>query len=100
MEQTNDPFASNPLPCHDAAVIKLIGHPLRLRILFSLNEKNCTVKELWEKLGIEQPVVSQQLAILKNLGIVTGRRKGVRMLYQIMHPLAQRIITALTHSDD
>lgn len=95
MNQAAGHFIHDPLRIRDAAVIKLLGHTIRLRILSALNGRNCTVKELWELLDIEQAVVSQHLALLKNQGIVAGQRRGVRIYYEIMHPLAQSIISLI-----
>jgi ArsR family transcriptional regulator len=80
---------------HFAAVLKPLGHPLRLKILYALNGRACSVKELWVLLGYEQPVISQQLAILKKHGVVSGQRKGTLMYYRIATPMAQQIISAV-----
>ena len=94
-KHTTKIFISEHLQFLDTAVIKTLGHPLRLRILDALNNRTYSVKDLCELLGLEQTVVSQQLAILKKLGIVAAQRTGVRMDYRIMHPLAQRIASIL-----
>ena len=82
----------------DASIIKSIGHPIRLKILTMLDTRECNVKNIWECLSLEQSVVSQHLAVLKNSGIISGRRRGVEMLYTIVDPLAQRIIALLTRN--
>lgn len=94
----NKTFKPNSLPIQEAAIIKLLGHPIRLRILNALNENSCSVKDLWERLDFKQSVVSQHLAIMKNHGIIAGNRCGVRMYYQIQHPLAQRIIAVISRT--
>jgi ArsR family transcriptional regulator len=75
-----------------AYIIKLLGHPIRLKILSVLNNGNATVKRIQERLNLQQAVVSQHLTMLKNVGITNGTRKGPEMHYQITDPLAQRII--------
>lgn len=80
----------------DASIIRSLGHPIRLKILMMLNSRDCNVKKIWECLCMEQAVVSQHLAVLKDRGIIDGRRSGVEMIYTIINPLAQRIVTALT----
>ena len=94
----NKTFIPNSFPIQEAAIIKLLGHPIRLRILTALNKNNCSVKDIWERLDLKQSVVSKHLAIMKNHGIIAGSRCGVRMYYQIQHPLAQRIITAISRT--
>lgn len=82
-----------------ASIIKLLGHPTRLRILTALQQGGRTVKSIWEPLGLRQATVSQQLAILKHLGIIDGRRTGPEMHYSIVDPLAKRIITMINVPD-
>lgn len=79
----------------DASIIKSLGHPIRLKILVMLSMRECNVKNIWECLGMEQAVVSQHLAVLKDRGIIDGRRNGVEVIYTIVNPLAQRIVAAL-----
>ena len=88
-----------------ASVIKTLGHPIRLMILKALYMHTCSVKTIWECLGLQQSVVSQHLAILRNRGIVDCERRGGEVLYSIADPLAQRIIhtvlkQTLPYSDD
>jgi len=80
----------------DALIIKSLGHPIRLKILTMLDMRDCNVKYIWECLGMEQAVVSQHLAVLKNRGIIISNRRGAEMLYTIVHPLAQKIVALLT----
>lgn len=46
-----------------------------------------SVQELQEALGLEQPVVSQQLAVLRSGNIVSGRKEGVSVRYGVRDPL-------------
>ena len=96
VEQTPFTVATNRII--DASIIKSLGHPIRLKILTLLDMRECNVKKIWECLGMEQAVVSQHLAVLKKRGIISGRRRGVEMLYTIVDPLAQRIIALLTQN--
>jgi ArsR family transcriptional regulator len=79
----------------EAEVLKVLGHPIRLKIVAGLCTQECNVKHIWECLGLPQATVSQHLALLKNKGIITGRREGVEVRYSVIHPLAKRIVTAL-----
>jgi ArsR family transcriptional regulator len=81
----------------DASIVKLLGHPIRLKILTMLDMRECNVKHIWEYLGIEQAVVSQHLAVLKKLGIINGIRRGSEIFYTIVNPLVQRIIAVLNN---
>ena len=79
----------------EADVLKVLGHPVRLKIVAGLCSRECNVKYIWECLGLPQATVSQHLALLKNKGIIEGRREGAEVHYSVINPLAQRIIAAL-----
>jgi len=79
----------------EAEVLKVLGHPIRLKIVAGLCTRECNVKHIWECLGLPQATVSQHLALLKNKGIISGRREGVEVRYSVIHPLAKKIIQAL-----
>ena len=79
----------------DAEVLKVLGHPVRLKIVAGLCTKECNVKHIWECLGLPQATVSQHLALLKNKGIIEGKREGVEVHYSVIHPLAKKIVGIL-----
>ena len=60
---------------------------MRIRILELLVKEDRSVQELQEALGLEQPVVSQQLAVLRSNNIVSGRKEGVSVRYAVRDPL-------------
>ncbi len=63
-----------------------LGHPVRLRCLMLIaQKKEVCVCELSHALGLPQPAISRQMAGLKGHGIVTDKRQGVWIFYQI-HP--------------
>ncbi len=68
-----------------APVIRNAAHPLRLRILDYLQHEGepRTVSQIVEATGAGQAVVSQQLRILKDQGILLARREGNYVLYDI-----------------
>jgi ArsR family transcriptional regulator len=76
----------------EAEICKVLGHPVRLKIVAGLCSRECNVKHIWECLGLPQATVSQHLALLKNKGIIEGKREGVEVRYSVVHPLAKEII--------
>jgi ArsR family transcriptional regulator len=70
-----------------AAFFRALAHPVRIRILELLVRGERSVQELQEALGLEQPVVSQQLAVLRSNNIVSGRKEGVSVRYAVRDPL-------------
>ncbi len=69
-----------------AEVCKSLSSPIRLKILNSLREKERSVEELTELLGIHKANLSQHLAILRQRRIVTTRRAGLNIYYKIANP--------------
>ncbi|MDA8429343.1 MAG: metalloregulator ArsR/SmtB family transcription factor [Geobacteraceae bacterium] len=79
----------------EAEVLKVLGHPIRLKIVAGLCTRECNVKHIWECLGLPQATVSQHLALLKNKGIIEGKRDGVEVHYSVISPLAKKLISSL-----
>jgi DNA-binding transcriptional ArsR family regulator len=75
-----------------AAVIRCLGHPLRLRLLEALETGEKTVTELQEYAGAPQPMVSQHLMVLKAHGVVDLRRTGPFAYYWIVSPRVKVIL--------
>jgi len=68
-----------------APIIRNAAHPIRLRILDFLRQQDrpCTVTQITEAAGVSQAIVSQQLRILKDQGVLTARRDGNFILYTV-----------------
>lgn len=64
-------------------VLKAIAHPLRLAIVATLCGGEQYVAELARCLGARQPIVSQQLGILRAAGVVTVTRRGGHGVYRV-----------------
>jgi ArsR family transcriptional regulator len=66
-------------------IIRNTAHPIRLRILDFLQQQGrpCNVTEITTAAGATQAIVSQQLRILKDQGILSARREGSFMLYDV-----------------
>ena len=79
----------------ESEILKVLGHPIRLKIVAGLMSQSCNVKKIWECLGLPQATVSQHLALLKNKDIISGRREGVEVFYQVTSPQAKLIVGAI-----
>jgi len=66
---------------HVARVMSALATPSRVRILGRLRESPCSVGELALAVEMEQPAVSHQLRILRDLGLVLGSRTGRHVIY-------------------
>jgi len=79
----------------EAEILKVLGHPVRLKIVAGLMSQSCNVKKIWECLELPQATVSQHLALLKNKNIIEGKRDGVEVFYQVTSSEARSIVEAL-----
>jgi ArsR family transcriptional regulator len=83
------------------SVLKAVGHPLRFRIVDLLAQHSAlSVTELCGVLSTKQPIVSQQLSILRRGRVVRGRRNGNRVLYSLTSEKVGDIIRILKNSHD
>lgn len=78
---------TDELQAFKAAFFRALAHPIRIRILELLVKGDRSVQELQEALGVDQPVVSQQLAVLRTNNIVAGKKEGVSVRYGLRDPL-------------
>ncbi|HZK18063.1 MAG TPA: metalloregulator ArsR/SmtB family transcription factor [Clostridia bacterium] len=76
-------------------LLKALAHPVRMCIVVNLMQERRNVKRMRECLDIPQSSVSQQLAILKAQGIVTGERKGNEVCYSVVDEKAENIINLI-----
>src|SRR3954451_9984565 len=67
-------------------VLTALSDPQRARILSILAEKEVTVSALADVLHIVQPIVSRQLARLRDAQLVETKRDGKWMLYSLKEP--------------
>jgi hypothetical protein len=75
--------------------MKVLSNPDRLMLLCQLSQGEKRVGELEEILGIVQPTLSQQLTVLRDEELVTTRREGKNIYYQIASPQALAVMTVL-----
>lgn len=76
-------------------LLKALGNPDRLLLLCQLSQGERNVSELEALLGIQQPTLSQQLAVLRREGLVETRREGKLIYYCISSPAALAVINTL-----
>lgn len=84
--------STEDLQAFKAAFFRALAHPVRIRILEILVRGERSVQELQETLGVDQPVVSQQLAVLRATNIVSGKKEGVSVRYTVRDPLIGKLL--------
>src|SRR5712692_6458228 len=75
-----------------ANFFRALAHPVRIRILEVLGKGERNVQELQEVMGLDQPIVSQQLAVLRGKNIVTPRKLGTTVRYALSDPLITKLL--------
>ncbi|MDL2402507.1 ArsR/SmtB family transcription factor [Rhizobium mayense] len=66
-----------------ADFMRLFGTPSRLMLLCHIAQKERSVGEIQDELGFKQPALSQQLAELRQAGVVRTRRESRQIYYSI-----------------
>jgi ArsR family transcriptional regulator len=72
---------SDKLASFKAEFFKALANPLRIRILDQLRVEELTVSEIKDRLDVELPNVSQQLAVLRAKNLVAARKQGNNIYY-------------------
>jgi ArsR family transcriptional regulator len=78
-----------------AAMLRVLAHGARLRVLCDLLEGERSAGELVARSGLSQSALSQHLARLRQDGLVATRREGQTIFYSIADADAARILGVL-----
>jgi ArsR family transcriptional regulator, arsenate/arsenite/antimonite-responsive transcriptional repressor len=93
-----------PVPLYQkkAEFFRMLGHPVRIRVLELLGERPMAVRDILAEVGVEASNLSQQLGVLRRAGIVTSSREGSAVVYALAGPdvadlmrAARRILTEM-----
>lgn len=91
-KEPGEAMSRNELQAFKAQFFRALAHPVRIRILEILVRGGRTVQELQEALGLEQPIVSQQLVVLRNQSIVQTQKEGLFVRYTLRDPLIGELL--------
>ncbi len=86
------PVVSTPLYQVKAEFFKTLGHPVRIRVLELLSEREHAVAELLPETGVEAAHLSQQLAVLRRANLVVARREGSTVHYSLTSPQVAELL--------
>jgi ArsR family transcriptional regulator, nickel/cobalt-responsive transcriptional repressor len=83
-----------------AETMQALATPSRVRILSRLAARPCSVGELAEAIGMGQSAVSQQLRVLRHLGLVVGERDGRQVIYALHDDHVRALLSeAVSHTE-
>jgi ArsR family transcriptional regulator len=78
-----------------ADILKAIAHPLRLRLIAVLAEAPTCVGALADRLDAKQPIVSQQLRILRMQGLVDAEPKDGLVVYRLVQMELKKLLRCM-----
>lgn len=83
-----------PVPIYQAKaeLFRSLGHPVRIRVLELLSERDHAVHEMLAQIDVEQTGLSQQLAVLRRTGLVRQQRIGGEVVYSLVVPEARELL--------
>jgi len=73
-------------------MLKALAHPARLKMVIGLLKDECNVAQIQKVLGLPQSTISQHLRILRNAGIIKGRREGTKICYRVIDVRVRKIV--------
>jgi DNA-binding transcriptional ArsR family regulator len=82
-----------------AEIIKLLGHPERLKIVEALEAGEATVSDIQDTVRLPQAIVSQHLAKMRGANVVSARRDGVHVFYHLTEPKVHHILQCIRTCD-
>ncbi len=83
-----------PLYQAKADLLRVLGHPARIRVLELLAEGELAAGELLAEIAIEAGSLSQQLAVLRRAGLVGQRRDAGTVVYSLTVPEIRHVLVA------
>ena len=90
---SNSNVRADPVYVLKAQFFRVLGHPVRIRILELLTERGeMNVGELQADLNLDSSGTSQHLAALRQLGVVDSRRAGTNVHYRIRDPIVSELL--------
>ena len=81
-------------------ILKAMAHPIRVSILSLLEGDKMNVTQIYEKLQLEQSVVSHHLGILRDKGVLNADRDGKNVYYSLKSELLSSVINCVTNCID
>lgn len=78
-----------------SSLFKALSHPTRLQILDMLRSGELCVCHIETALGKRQAYISQQLMFLREIGIVSSRKEGLQVYYQMADDRVQIVLDAI-----
>ena len=83
---------SDPVYVVKAQLFRVLGHPVRIRMLELLSDGERTVGDLQAELSLDSSSTSQHLAALRQQGVLQSRPAGTSVYYSIRDPRVSQLL--------
>jgi DNA-binding transcriptional ArsR family regulator len=83
---------SDPVYVVKAQLFRVLGHPVRIRMLELLSDGERTVGDVQAELSLDSSSTSQHLAALRQQGVLDSRRDGTNVYYRIRDPRVTQLL--------
>jgi DNA-binding transcriptional ArsR family regulator len=80
-----------------AQIFQALAHPTRIAIVEALRDGELPAGTLMERLQVEQPNLSQHLAVLRTKQILVNRKVGNQVYYAVRDPVLIQVLDLLRH---
>jgi ArsR family transcriptional regulator len=81
-----------PIDVARADFLRVLGHPVRVRIIELLRDGERSVGDLQAELGLDSSGTSQHLGVLRRRGVLETRRVGTSVRYRVRDPRTFQVI--------
>jgi len=75
--------------------LKAMSHPLRLKVLCTLGDRELSVQEIVDEVGTSQSNISQHLGIMRDKGILKARKNANKVYYRVGDPRTLKLISLM-----
>jgi DNA-binding transcriptional ArsR family regulator len=84
-------IAEQPILAIQAELFRAMGNALSQEIVHCLRDGPMSGGELANAIEVSQATISRHLIVLRNAGVVVGRREGSKILYRIANPKIMQV---------
>jgi DNA-binding transcriptional ArsR family regulator len=79
-----------------AEIAKAVGHPLRVAVIDFLRDGEKCVCDIAEYVGSERSNVSRHLSVMVGAGVLTCRKEGLKVFYNLRTPCIAEFLACVT----
>lgn len=78
-----------------AACLKVMAHPVRLRIVDILMQGDLSVREVAQMCDVKEHQICEHLRLMQGCGLLTSERRGREVHYKILSPQLPALVNCV-----